>query len=192
VLVLWMDSFTNVKHIIVTHEIGHWVLHLWGFCALGYQPKRHSNIEIFLNSMAHHVPLYALQRSFGHEPQTEIDYRAGFNTKLFSKNKKIKKGHALSEDALLLADDMLNCSKGCYTRLENILSRHYPNTLKLAEEIVKLASSYDLLVPEQNLEFSEKVGQHLGLSQGWIKIDDLNKLISMVRKAQQTKNHTQS
>ena len=112
VIVLWLDSLSNVKPIIVTHEIGHWVLKLQGFCTFHYQADRHNNVEIMLNSMAHHPALYDLQRSLGHEPQVEIDSRSHSDIKLFSKKSRKKESGFCLSNALLLADDMMNCLGG--------------------------------------------------------------------------------
>lgn len=72
-LALWLDSLKDVNLIVVTHEIGHWVLKLQGFPAMIYPPDRHSNTEILLNSLIQHPPLYTLQKSIGHNPQAEVN-----------------------------------------------------------------------------------------------------------------------
>jgi hypothetical protein len=74
ILCLWLDPVTldRSNFVIVSHEIGHWVLKLQGFRGLICKSKKHCDDEILLNSLTHHPPLYALQRSLGHEPQIEI------------------------------------------------------------------------------------------------------------------------
>lgn len=187
VLSLWLDSLTNVSDILVTHEIGHWVLKLQGFRGFIYQPQKHSNAEILLNSMAHHLPLYALQRSLGHEPQPEIDSRTLHNTEIFSKQTETKKRQFCIRNALLLADDLMNCSEQYRTQLEKIVSKKYPMTAKLLEKILTPAPSYNLLKPDQNLKFCRKVIEALKLGSGWREIDEAKELISMVDQAQGTK-----
>jgi hypothetical protein len=169
VLSLWLDSLSNVNPILVTHEIGHWVLKLQGFQGFIYQPKKHSDIEILLNSMAHHPPLYALQRSFGHEPQ------------------ETKGRQSWTRNALLLADDLINCSEAYRTHLKKIVSKKHPLTTKLLEKILILPPYYNLLNPDQNLKFSKKVILDLKLGDGWYEIDEVKTLISMVDQAQSNK-----
>jgi hypothetical protein len=187
VLSLWLDSLSNVNPILVTHEIGHWVLKLQGFQGFIYQPKKHSDIEILLNSMAHHPPLYALQRSFGHEPQLEIDSRSIDNIEVFSKEKETKGRQSWTRNALLLADDLINCSEAYRTHLKKIVSKKHPLTTKLLEKILILPPYYNLLNPDQNLKFSKKVILDLKLGDGWYEIDEVKTLISMVDQAQSNK-----
>ncbi len=39
VLSVWLESFPNLKLLVVAHEIGHWVLYLQGFRAIFCDPK---------------------------------------------------------------------------------------------------------------------------------------------------------
>jgi hypothetical protein len=73
VLFVWLDSFPQVKWVTTSHDIGHLVLKLQGFHGMRYLPKRNTVMEIWLNSLAHHPPLFDLQRSLGHDPQEMID-----------------------------------------------------------------------------------------------------------------------
>ncbi len=184
VLVLWIDVLSNVNPILITHEVGHWVLNLQGFCALNYRPNKNSNIEILLNSMAGHVPLYSLQRSLGHKPETEIDSRALHNIKLFAKEVKSEKN--ITANALMLADDVMNCSSGNRTSLLNVINRNYPKTSKLIKKILALASSFDLFSADHNLSFRKKVIEQLDLGQDWYKVDNAESLVSLVNKAKKT------
>lgn len=190
VLVLWLDSLSNVKPILVTHEIGHWVLKLQGFCTFLYQADRHNNVEIILNSMAHHPALYALQRSLGHEPQVEIDSRSRSDIKLFSKKSRKKEGGSCLSNALLLADDMMNCSGGDRIGLENVVSKNYPDILRLVKKIITLASSYNLLIADENLEFCAKVIEDLKLGSGWRKVDEGGELTSKVKEVEERKSNS--
>jgi len=182
VLSLWLDSLSNVNSIIVTHEIGHWVLKLKGFRGMIYQPEKHCDIEILLNSMAHHPPLYALQRSLGHEPQIEIDSRADHDIKIFSKERETSKKQFRVKNALLLADDFLNCSSEKRMQLEEIVKRRHLNTARYLWKILSIASHYNLLNPKQNLRFSRKVIRKLKLGDEWYVADELEELIKMAKK----------
>ena len=189
VLVLWLDSPSDVKQIIVTHEIGHCILKLRGFKGFRRRCQKHSNIEVMLNSMAHHPPLYVLQRSIGHEPQAEIDSRCLHNIKLFSKSKEAQQREVRIRNALMLADDIFNSEENRQL-LINVLTQRHPNTLNLLRKLIELESSYDLLVPDQNLNFREQVIEVLELGQGWNKRDEVKQLSSLVKQA--TKQSQQS
>ncbi len=184
-LVLYMDSLSNVNPLMITHEIGHWVLHLQGFYALKYSPNNNGNIEILLNSMAEHVPLYALQKSLGHEPETEIEARTLHNIKLFAK--KVKSEKNITANVLMLTDDIINCSDSNRIALLNVLNKNYPKTSKLTKKIKVLSSSFNLLSADQNLLFREKVIEELDLGRGWCKVDNTEGLISLVNKTQNKK-----
>ena len=72
-LVLWLESIEPLEHLLITHELGHFVLALQGFKFLIDSHSPSGEIGGMLNSFAQHPPLFALQRSLGHEPQKMID-----------------------------------------------------------------------------------------------------------------------
>jgi hypothetical protein len=182
VLSLWLDSLTNVNSVLVTHEIGHWVLKLQGFRGMLYPPNKHCNEEILLNSMAHHPPLYALQRSLGHEPQMEIDSRADQDLKRFSMETETRQRKIWIRNALLLADDLMNCSEEKRKQLERVLRDRHFNTARYLKKILDIASNYRLLKPKQNLKFSEKLIRKLKLGSEWYAPDEVEELQLMVRR----------
>ena len=182
VLALWLDSLSNVTSIIVTHEIGHWVLKLQGFCGMIYKPKIHCDIEIALNTMAHHSPLYALQRSLGHEPQRMIDSRTDHNIKIFSKERDIGKRSFWVRNALYVADDCINCSSEKCVQLREILRRRHPNTAKNLRKILSITSHFNLLNPKQNIRFSRKIILKLKLGDRWSVVHELEELKKMDKK----------
>ena len=188
VLALWLDSFSSVNPIVVTHEIGHWVLKLQGLRAVTYKPQLHGNIEIFLNSFAHHPPLYALQRSLGHEPQPEIDSRALHDIKVFSNEKEARDTQSWIANALLLADDLTNCSDTYRKRLKGVVKKKHPNTAKLLNKILALVPHYNPIQPDKNFRFyrrpiQRRIIEDLKLGAGWREIDELESLKSMVDSA---------
>lgn len=184
-LVLWLDSLSNVKPLLVTHEIGHWVLKLQGFSTSLYRPNRHTDVEIMLNSMAHHPPLYALQKSLGHEPQVEVYSRCVHDIRLFSKGKEANEKSLWVTNALMLADDIFNCSDENRLPLENVLSKDHRNTWNLAKKIVKLASGYNLLLPDQNSAFRQAIIQDLGIGPHWDEVQEAESLLSMCTTARE-------
>ena len=181
VLVLWLDSLADVNFVIVTHEIGHWVIKLQGFRGMIYVPKKHCDMEILLNSLVHHPPLYCLQRSLGHQPQEEIDSRADHDIGLFMKDGETHDRSIWVNNALLVCDDLLNCSTVKRTELREVLTEKHPNTSKLVEAVVDSASNHNLLNSEGNLEFSKDVVKKLDLGT-WRELDEIRELASMVKQ----------
>jgi hypothetical protein len=84
-LVLWFDSVYPLQPLLVTHELGHWILVLRGYKMLVDPARTYGDIVINLISMAHHPPLFTLQRSLGHEPQDMIEIKASWEWKLSHK-----------------------------------------------------------------------------------------------------------
>ena len=190
VLALWLDSFSNVNPIVITHEIGHWVLKLQDVRGFIYQPQPHSNVEILLNSFAHHPLLYALQRSLGHEPQIEIDSRALNDIKVFSKEKETRDAQSWIANALLLADDLVNCSDKYQRRLKGIVKKKHRNTARLLNKILALVPHYNPTHPDKNFHFyrrpiQRRIIQGLKLGAGWHEIDEIITLKSMVDTAEE-------
>jgi hypothetical protein len=186
VLSVWLDYLTNVNSMLVTHEIGHWVLKLQGFHGMIYQPKKHCDMEILLNSLVQHPPLYALQRSLGHEPQIEIDLRANHNIKISSYSRETGGRQLWVNNALLLADDLINCSDEERKKLMEAVSEKHPNTRRLIEKVLDAVPYYDLLNAEQNLRFTKRIIKNLELKGTWNAPDELKELVSMVNKALKT------
>lgn len=188
VLTLWLDSFSNVNPIVITHEIGHWVLKLQGVRGFIYQPQPHSNVEILLNSFAHHPLLYALQRSLGHEPQPEIDSRALNDITVFSEKKETRDTQSWIANAFLFADDLTNCSDTYRRRLKAVMKKKHPHTAKLLNRILELVPQYNPIHPDNNLRFyrrpiQRRIIQELKLGAGWREIDEIDSLKSIVDTA---------
>lgn len=173
-LVLIFEDTKNVEEVILTHELGHCVLKLQGFSPFICIPERHSNNEIMLNSLAHHPPLYALQRSLGHEPQEEVDKRARHDLKLFSKGAEKPGKQLWVQNALLATDDLLHCSKELKEKMLETLQAKHPRTTRLANKILEVSSHYDLLDQTGNEKFIRKVIQTLQLGNGWIPAPELD------------------
>jgi len=181
-LVLFFDSLLHVNPILVSHELGHWILKLQDFRTLRYRPDEHSNTEIYLNSMIHHVPLYALQRSVGHDPQDEVDSRCLHNLRLFSKQGEPSARHLWADNALLLSDDLLNCAPSNRTAVLNVIGSKHPHTSQLVRNILGQAESRDLLLPDQNLAFAREVVDRLELPGEWLLLDESTELVHLVRE----------
>lgn len=183
ILVIWLDQLKNVDFLIITHELGHLILSLQGFNTYTYLKERQSNIEILLNSMALHPPLYNLQLSFGHEPQRIIDNRAHSNIKIFSESKESSDERKRIENALLLTDDIFNCSNSIETKLKDILKVNHSNIFKLITKILELIPYYDLLKPYKNIRFIKKVISAINFDYGWWeRRDGINAFKKLLKK----------
>lgn len=184
VLSLLLDSLKKVNSVIITHELGHWVLKLQGFRALICNDQPNCNLEILLNSMTQHPPLYALQRSFGHEPQKEIDSRTIQNVNNIRNNAERKIKHLQIETALLFADDLLNCSNNTRKTMKYVLNQKHPKTARIVKSILDIAAQYNLLNVGSNLKFSKRIVRELRLGNNWYETDEVKALKEMIQKAQ--------
>jgi len=181
-LVLWLDSFSNVDRRIITHELGHWVLNLKGYRSLIYKDDR--NLDIFLNSLCSHPQLYSLQKSLGHNPQDIIDDRAKSNIDVFKKDKEPTNKTLIIKNALILADDFINCSENVKKNLTVALFYNHQSTLKLVNKIVKLKQYYDLTHVSKNFNFMKKIIQIINLDIGkWLENDNIKELKELYNKS---------
>lgn len=155
VLLLFLDCVQPVDLLMVTHELGHRVLDLQGY--RGTTHKHLHDISILLNSLAQHPPLYKLQKSVGHDPQQEINSRAESDTKRLKKQLERPGDVTCISNALLVADDLMNCSEEHRTTLRDVLSRYHPNTWRLVQEFMDIAKQYDLHDPADNTKFVIRV-----------------------------------
>ncbi|GAH00073.1 unnamed protein product, partial [marine sediment metagenome] len=173
-LVLWFENLNQVEMVIITHELGHWILFLQGFKAFATSKKEYKKIEIYLNSTAQHPALYILQKSIGHNPQIEIDNRVKNNIELFSRESEPLEENIKIRNSLMLADDMMNGSKELTSSLKDIISSNHYKTNRILDRILKLAQFYDLSKPHRVLHFVKKVVKDLNLSTGnWFVRDNI-------------------
>jgi len=180
-----LDSFTNLDLLVVTHEIGHWVLKLKGFQGLNNSSVSFNDIKGLLNSLAHHPPLYELQKSIGHNPQNEIDSRTNHNCTVFSNDKELNNAKAQIQMSLILADDIMNCSKELVIKLRTVLAKNHPKTLEFVDQILDTASYYNLLEPAKNLKFLRRVCRNLKLGKNWNVPDEIYNLAKMLEEGKQ-------
>jgi hypothetical protein len=113
---LFLDNTSRLNYIIVTHELGHWILKLQGLKGVmndeeSGKAKYEGGTEMSLNNLCSHPALYKLQRSMGHEPQSEIDRMANHNMVGVSKSAEPNDPLRQIEFALSFADDLINCSE---------------------------------------------------------------------------------
>lgn len=165
-MLLALETLNSIDEVLITHELGHWVLRLQGFESLQNEHKRNGSTEMHLNSLAQHPALYALQRELGHEPQTEIDSRAAHNLKLV-RSGEFDRSRAPVDDALHLADDMLNCSDSISRELEETLRSRLPKLLAPIEAIRGARMTFPPLTPNRHKRFLQRVAQEMGLKAGW-------------------------
>ncbi len=170
VIVIYVEQLKNVEFIFITHELGHLILYLLNFYTYTYTKENNSDIEILINSMCHHSPLYNLQRTLGHEPQNNIDERTKHNIKIFSESTERKVENLWKLNALILSDDIINCSEFLKEELKNVASQNHPNTFKFINMILDLIPYFDLIKPHKNIRFTKKVLDILNFDRGWWEI----------------------
>jgi hypothetical protein len=181
VLSVWLDSFPAFKPILLTHEVGHWVLKLQGFRSFIRTP-RDPMAEGLFNDMASHRPLYALRKSMGHDSQPEADSRCDHDIELCSQPGK---GDELLS-ALYLADDLLNCSWKKREKLKWALSKYRPNAMKIATKIIRVSSEFDLYSPMSNVAFREKLVRKLNMPGKWTEKDDATEIKKLIVEVEGT------
>ncbi len=180
VLPIWLEHPKSFDPLIITHEVGHWILLITGFKGLVNKYGKQSGIDINMNSMAQHVPLYKLQRKYGHNPQKIIDSRAKNNLNNIVRGTEFLLGDKWAEFALLFADDILNCSDEIKEDIMEILNESYPVTLSFLEKILNIVSNYDLNDPKSNLAFLKSLVNTLYLGEGWKVMDEVVELKNML------------
>jgi hypothetical protein len=187
VLPIWLEKPKSFDPLIITHEIGHWILMIKGFKGLVNKYNRQTGIDINMNSLAHHLPLYKLQRELGHDPQKLIDTRAKTNLNNLTKGPEIMLGDRWAEFALFFADDTLNCSEEIKNDLFEVLQDDFPVTFSFLEKILNLVSKHDLNDPISNLKFLKNLVNTIYLGEGWKVIDETTELKEMIKECNQKK-----
>jgi len=185
VLAVIINSINDVKQIIVSHEIGHWVLNLQGFIGLSYNSNPLSDEAVLFNTALQHPALYKLQISLGHDPHPEINSRLEHNIALFSKQGERKPRKDRLVSSFLPADDLLNStSEPLKQKLKEVLKAKHPFTLKLLNIILNTASHYDLTNPDANRKFAHKLIKNLKMQVSlWKEVDNTKKLADMLQNS---------
>ena len=182
VLPIWLENPKSFDPLLITHEIGHWILMVKGFKGLVNKYNKQSGVDINMNSLAQHPPLYKLQRDIGHDPQKMIDTRAKNNLNILLRGPELILGDRWAEFALLFADDVLNCSEEIKNDLIEILQEDFPVTFSFLEKILNLVSKYDLNDPKSNLAFLKNLVNTIYLGEGWKVIDETLELREMIKE----------
>ena len=182
VLPIWLENPKSLDPLLITHEIGHWILMIKGFKGLVNKYNQQSGVDINMNSLAQHPPLYKLQRDLGHDPQKMIDTRAKTNLNNLTRGPEIILGDRWAEFALLFADDVLNCSEDIKNDLIEVLQEDFPVTFSFLEKILNLISKYDLNDSKSNLAFLKNLVNTIYLGEGWKVIDEITELKEMIKE----------
>ena len=172
-LILWLEDINTrpPDSLIVTHEIGHWILLFKGFKSF-IDPKNISSENVIsLNSLAQHTPLFALQRSLGHEPQEMIDSQTEIDTNFYKEHKERAPQRWIS-DALYISDHLISCSDNYRLKLNNVLNKRMPNVNRLVRNTIELIERSDLRSPESNEKFCLKLMKELKFD-NWVEYDQL-------------------
>lgn len=179
-LIVWVDNTRDVKSLLLTHEIGHWILKLQGFRGMVNKPSPHSDIEIILNSLLHHPGVYAIQRQHGQDPQKSIVDRLKHNLKLFREGEEGKTKEDRIQRALIIVDDYMHCSTTLRAEVDRVLREKHKLTKKLLAKLMKIINKYELTSPKDTEKCGLEILKCLGLNmQTWGHIDEISKLRSM-------------
>lgn len=178
-LVLLFENTSSVEEVILTHELGHWILKLQGIKSIQKLGRPHSNEEILFNSMCQHPALYALQRSIGHDPQHEIDERARHDLSLMKPEPVAK---VSAERALLCADDILNCSVDISEALFARLYKYFPKTAKCVRGICSIRDSSDPAQLDSQPAFVRAVRRLIGFGLEWTTVDEIPGLKALTKE----------
>lgn len=179
VLCVFLHDFPKINPIYLTHEIGHYVLHLKGFKQVGYTSDPMCQEQIQINSLCDHPVLYDLQRQLGHEPQNMIDSRAEKHFWLVYKNVKHKEKDVLNY-SLTIADDVINSSSKISKKIKRNAKRFQPKINNILEDTLSSVNQYDLFNVNENFECRCSIIKKLGLGNKLIIKDDIKKLKNYV------------
>ena len=138
------------------------------------------DIVVNLNSLAHHPPLFTLQRSLGHEPQDMIDHETKKDIDYYDERKERDSQRWIS-DALYITDHLTNCSENYRHRLNNVLKKRLPNTNCFVRIIMDILNTSDLHSAEQNLKFCYRLTKELKLGK-WTEFDQLSDMAAHFKK----------
>ena len=83
------------------------------------------------------------------------------------------------ENALLFADDLLNCSNNKRKTMKYVLNQNHPKTAKIVNSILDVAAQYNLLNFGSNLKFSKRIVRELKLGNNWHEMDEVKALREM-------------
>jgi len=179
-LAIWTSHYPHLSNVLITHEIGHWILVLKGFKTI--REGRLDRVKnAFIRSMIDHPVIYSLQRKYGHDPLEWVDKRA-IDSIHYVQKQAVSWPHSINLMALYLADDVFNCSKRVSKRILRLSRRYHP---KLHEKIVTITNcmnKFDLNNPEENLQCRYEIVSELGLKGKWVIKDDLTDLLNRIKK----------
>lgn len=179
-LIVYLETINPIDYQLMSHEIGHWILNLRGFKTV--RIKDASFIGSLINSLAHHRPLYELQRSLKIDPQDSIDQRARDYILLFGERDNSDDNNSRIADALMLSDILLSCSSSIGLELNETIAMNYPLTKQFSDIIVETASYYNLHERESNLKFVRMLCKNLKLKNDWNIVNNLYELRSLSKE----------
>jgi hypothetical protein len=181
VLALLLNSVKKLDMLIVTHELGHWVLKLQGLKSLANYDDRNGRTEVLLGSLASHSALYVLQRSLGHDPQKEVDRRASYDIGVLSRSAEPSDEQMRIQKALIYSDDLIHCSQSNRKGMQRILSTKHPNTDRLVKEILEIESLRDISKIMEISPFCLEIIQKLNLGQNWFELDEIDTMRTQLK-----------
>ncbi len=168
-LIVWLNSTMEIDQAVITHEVGHWVLILQGFCGFSNKSAEvHKMIGARLMALLHHAPLYELQKQIGDNPQPVINVLSEEYILYFSQYKETAR--SVTEHTLIAGDLMINAQEAGRRKLERVLKKKHPNTKRLVQTVVSLRNKYNIFKPEGNRKWGWSLIKELGLGSGWAEV----------------------
>jgi len=192
VLMLLLESVKPFDLMIVTHELGHWVLRLQGQkIMMNAAPDvltKKRDYSAFPD-VCTHPALHKLVRSLGHDTAKFIDKKVAADIGLLKTKSDPASEKAQAEEALYYADDLINCSSSNRTGLERKLSSRMPKTAIVAQQIVSISQRRDITKIEEALPFSKDIIQELNLLGNWYESGEVDLLKRQIAEARLRTRH---
>lgn len=182
-LLVIMNSLDNVSPQIFAHEVMHWILKLEGYPGINNTQNLKNIIAVHINDLCIHRLLWKKIRSYNIEIQNEIDDR-GINDLNLMISKNCSDGLEL---ALLVADDIQNCSKDLSHSIKKVLKNGYHNAYNSYKDILEVIEMYNLHNPIEVRKCLMKLVDILGLEGNWDipnEIASLKDKISIINKGE--------
>ena len=185
VLMLLLESVRPFDLMILTHELGHWVLRLQGQKVMmnttNDLEKKRDYSEF--SSLCTHPALHKLQKNLGHDTQKMIDKKVDFDIALLKTKTENNDEKSQVEEALYYADDLINCSSSNRTGLERKLGSRMPKIAIKTRQVIEISKRRDVTRIEEALPFSKEIVREVNLAGNWYESNEVDLLKSDLAKA---------
>jgi len=173
-LCLWLNDFPRVEQILITHELGHWIMRLKGYKAIRSNTiSKRKNI--MLHSLCDHPVLYKIQRDIGHDPQNMIDIRSIRDLRFVNKIASPFPGDEI-ELSLQLSDNIFNTSKRNAKNIIKKARKFHPVIYEKINKIIKTMKRHNLFDTNENIKCRFELVKRINLMNSWHVHDDVKEL----------------